>query len=142
MNNRILIHLKKPVRSDHVLFQAFRYLIVGGVCTLLDFVILFLLVQECDIPYLRASVLSFMSGTVLNYFLCSLLVFHTHHIKNRYLELLAYAVITFVGLGINTGAIWLFTDICGFYFMLSKCGAVFLTYFWNFGARKYLLHFQ
>lgn len=139
---KLLIYLRRPVQSDHILFQAFRYLIVGGICTVLDFVILFLLVQECNISYLKSSILSFMSGTVLNYFLCSLLVFHTHRVKSRYWELLAYGVITFIGLGINTGAIWLFTDILGFYFMLSKCGAVFFTYFWNFGARKYLLHFQ
>ena len=81
-----------------------------------------------------------MSGTVLNYFLCTNWIFKIKVVEKRSIEFMYYINITGVGLVINTGIIWSLTDFFGFYFMLSKIIAIFITYWWNFGARKYFLH--
>jgi putative flippase GtrA len=81
-----------------------------------------------------------MSGTVLNYYLCTFWIFKIRVVGNRNHEFLYYAGITAIGLGINTLLIWIFTEFIGLYFMLSKLLATFITYWWNFGARKYFLH--
>ena len=120
--------------------QAVKYFFVGGFCTVLDFTLLYILTHFIGINYILSSIISFMSGTILNYYLCTFWIFKIRVVENRNHEFLYYAIITAVGLGINTLLIWGFTEFFGIYFMLSKLLATFATYFWNFGARKYFLH--
>ena len=120
--------------------QAVKYFIVGGFCTVLDFALLFILTHFVGLNYLTSSIISFMSGTVLNYFLCTYWIFKVKVVENRKHEFIFYVIITAIGLGINTLLIWSFTEFWGLYFMLSKLMATFVTYWWNFGARKYFLH--
>jgi putative flippase GtrA len=120
--------------------QAIKYLLVGGICTILDFTSLYLLTRYAGFHYLLSSIISFMSGTFLNYFLCTSWIFKIRIINDQYQEFFYYAAITGIGLVINTISIWLFTEFLGIYFMLSKIFAAFVTYWWNFGARKYFLH--
>lgn len=120
--------------------EAVKYFFVGGLCTVLDFGLLYILTDFLGINYIASSILSFMSGTLLNYYLCTIWIFKIRVIKKRHHEFFYYFIITGVGLGINTLLIWSFTEFYGFYFMLSKLLATFVTYWWNFGARKYFLH--
>lgn len=127
-------------RRKNVLTEAGKYFIVGGICTVLDFALLFILTHYGKLHYLTSSIISFMSGTILNYYLCTVWIFKVRSISNRNLEMFYYIIITGVGLGINSLLIWGFTSLLGYYFMLAKLIATFVTYWWNFGARKYFLH--
>jgi putative flippase GtrA len=120
--------------------QVIKYFIVGGICTIIDFYILFILTNLGGLNYLTSSIISFILGAILNYFLCTSWVFNIRVIDNRHYELIYYMIITGLGLGLNTLLIWSFTEFLGIYFMLSKLFATFVTYWWNFGARKYFLH--
>lgn len=120
--------------------QALKYSVVGGVCTIIDFTLLFILTKFCGLNYLVASIISFMSGSILNYFLCIGWIFKIRVVKEKYKEFIYYLIITGAGLIINTILIWSFTEFFGMYFMLSKIFSVFMTYCWNFSARKYFLH--
>jgi putative flippase GtrA len=127
------------IKNDTVI-QAGKYLIVGGICTLLDLSILYVLTELLTIHYLESSILSFMSGTVLNYYLCTWWIFKIRVIENHQHEFFYYMLITMIGLGINTLIIWSFTALLGLFYLISKLFAAFVTYWWNFGARKYFLH--
>lgn len=131
--------LESHIRSA-VVIQAAKYVIVGGVCTILDFTLLFLSVNFFGLNYVIASIISFMFAAVLNYYLCVSWIFDTRVVGNRYHEFLYYALITGIGLGINTTFIWGLTQFFGIHFMLSKIPATLITFVWNFGARKYFLH--
>ena len=126
-------------RKD-LLTEAGKYLIVGGVCTVLDFALLSILTKYCGIHYRTSSIKSFMSCNILNYYLCTIWIFKNRAIANRNLEIFYYFIITAVGLGINYLVIaWLTPHINNNY-MAAKLAATFATYWWNFGARKYFLH--
>jgi putative flippase GtrA len=127
-------------KRRNLLTEAGKYFVVGGLCTVLDFALLFLLKEYFKVHLLTASCLSFMAGTVLNYYLCTYWIFKVRRVSNRQLEMVYYLIITGVGLGINSGLIWVLTSSLGYHFMLSKLMATFVTYWWNFGARKYFLH--
>lgn len=127
-------------RRRNLLTEAGKYFIVGGVCTVLDFALLFILTNYCKVYFLTSSVISFMAGTLLNYYLCTYWIFKVRTVSNRHLEMTYYIVITGVGLGINFLVIWLLSSYSGFHYMLAKLAAAFFTYWWNFGARKYFLH--
>jgi putative flippase GtrA len=133
------MNIRRIIKSK-IFIEASKYFIVGGGCTVLDFVLLFGLTHFLNINYLLSSVISFMSGTVLNYFLCTYWIFKTRVVANRYHEFFYYTIITGVGLLINTLVIWCCTDLLSIYYMISKACAAFVTFGWNFGARKYFLH--
>jgi putative flippase GtrA len=101
---------------------------------------LFLLAEFCGVNYVIASSVSFLCGVTLNYFICTYWVFDVHVIKKKRYEFLLYLFISLIGMVVNTFAIWALTEYLGIYFMLSKLLATGFTYFWNFFARKYLLH--
>lgn len=136
ISNRYAVSIIK----NEFLTQSVKYFIVGGFCTVLDVGLLFLFTHFLGLNYVISSIISFMSGTVLNYNLCTFWIFNIRLVKNRNHEFFYYAIITGIGLGINTVLIWSFTEFLGLYFMFSKLFAAFVTYWWNFGARKYFLH--
>ena len=129
-----------PKAMKELATQAFKYAIVGGVCTILDLALLYLLVRLLDVNYLTASVFSFMSGATLNYFLCTTWIFDKSRLENKREEFMYYIAITFVVLLINTGLMWWFTSMIGLYFIASKLIVICVTFTLNFLSRKYFLH--
>ena len=140
MKRYISTALTLPFIKKELFTQAGKYIVVGGFCTLIDFALLFVMTHFLKIHYLLSSAISFMSATVINYFLCTYWIFKIRTVDNRNLELFYYTIITAVGLGINSLLIWFLTANLGYYFMFSKLLATFVTIWWNFGARKYFLH--
>jgi putative flippase GtrA len=55
------------------------------------------------------------------------------------MEFLIFAVIGLVGLGLNEGIIWSFTDLAHFHYLISKIISAIVIFSWNFFARKRIL---
>ena len=117
-----------------------QYAVVGGTCTLIDFVTLYLLTTLGGVHYLISSSISFCIGVILNWILCTYWIFDFHKVQRQATEFLYYVVISLVGLVLNALLMWLFTDVLGIWFMASKLIAAGITLFYNFFARKILLH--
>ncbi len=126
--------------KHEIVNQAAKYSIVGGVCTILDFALLFIVTHYLGVNYIISSMISFLVATILNYYLCVSWIFKFRAVKKKYQEFLFYLVISGVGLTLNTVIIWGVTEFLGYYFMVSKIFATGLVFVWNFGARKYFLH--
>lgn len=134
--------LHKHIADNQTLLQGIKYVFVGGTCTVLDFLILFVGAEWLGYPYLPVSIFSFLCGVVLNYFLCTYWIFKVHIVGRATIEFGLYVLISLVGLLINTGVIYVATSLCGLYVMVSKLLSAAITYFWNFFARKFLLHYK
>lgn len=132
--------INSTILKNETFNQAIKYFVVGGLCTIIDISLLFILTNFLGLNYVISSMISFMSGAILNYYLCTLWIFKVRVIENRYREFTYYLIITGVALGINTLLIWGFTESLGLYFIYSKIFATVFTYCWNFWARKYFLH--
>lgn len=117
-----------------------QYAVVGGTCTLIDFVLLYLLTTKGGVHYLVSSSISFAIGVVVNWVLCTYWIFDYHKVQRQSMEFMYYVLISAVGLGLNALLMWLFTDGFGLWFMVSKLIAAGITLFYNFFARKILLH--
>jgi putative flippase GtrA len=120
--------------------QAARYFVVGGFCTIVDMALLFVLTHFCHVYYCFSAICSFSAGAVISYFLCVSWVFDVRVVEKRHREFVYYLVLSAIGLGLSTSLIWAFTELVGLYYMLSKLIATFITYWVNFGTRKYFLH--
>ena len=88
--------------KSKLLKQAIKYFFVGGICTILDFSVLFLLAEFCGVNYVIASSVSFLCGVTLNYFICTYWVFDVHVIKKKRYEFLLYLFISLIGMVVNT----------------------------------------
>lgn len=138
-------------KTDNTLVQFFRYVFVGGVAFLVDYGILMLLVELFGFYEIAANVISFIAGLAVNYALSTLWVFDESKVKNRMAEFIVFAVIGVIGMLINTGVLWLFTDIftdmnlfgnilpADKYYLIGKIVATGVSFIWNFVARKVIL---
>lgn len=126
-------------KADNIFIQLFRYALVGGSSFLIDFGLLYALTEYGHIYYLLSATISFLAGLIVNYLLSITWVFTEKILQNRFWEFLIFAIIGGIGLLINIGLLYFFTEICQAHYLLSKMLATLFTLFWNFFARKYAL---
>jgi len=131
MDNHILIR-----KTTNPYAQFIRYAFVGLTAFSVDYGILIFLTEIFKIYYLLSACLSFIAGVSINYLLSVKWVFTHRKIKNRYLEFIIFAIIGLIGLGLNTGFLWIFTEKVHIDYRISKLIATFLVFIWNFTARK------
>ena len=72
-----------------------------------------------------AAAIAFVVGLAVNYALSIWFVFsESSKVKNKVKEFVVYGIIGLIGLLITEGIMYLFTDVFGLYFLISKnyCG--------------------
>ena len=119
--------------------QFFRYIFVGGIA----FVAVAGALWLCEkfMHYLIAAAIAFVFGLVVNYVLSVCFVFSGNERKTgRAAEFIIYGIIGVIGLGLTELIMWLFTDVIGLYFLLSKIVAAAIVLVWNFVARKKIIY--
>ena len=67
-------------------------------------------------------------------------VFNQYNIENKVLEFNLFILISSVGLVFTEILLYFFTDICGFYYLISKIIAAIIILFWNFLARRVMFY--
>ena len=127
-------------KTDNTLIQLFRYTFVGGIAFVVDFVSLFLLTEFAGLHYLYSAAIAFILGLIINYILSILWVFKSRTVNKKIIEIIIFAVIGIIGLGLNEVMIWFFTEQLTIYYLYSKLISTAIVYFWNFLARKYILY--
>jgi putative flippase GtrA len=137
MNIKNFVHgiFYKP--TDNTILQLFRYCFVGGAAFIVDAAVLWGF--EHFTHYLIASAIAFMAGLISNFILSKLFVF-TESKTKKSIEFLAYTIIGVIGLIFTELLMYVFTDILGLYFMLSKIITAVIVLIWNFAARKFILY--
>lgn len=119
--------------------QIFRFLIVGGSATIIDFGIMILLTEIFRVHYLLSSGISFGISVIYNYTLSTKWVFLCDAQKNTSWKFTVFAALSIVGLILNLLFMWIFTENLGLSYIISKIGAAALVMIYNFISRKLLL---
>lgn len=133
---------KKALSTEKVnstFIQFIRYTFVGGFAFLVDIGILFVLTEFAGFHYLISAGISFLAGLTTNYVLSTRWVFSNHTLDSKTAEFTIFTIIGLIGLGLNELSLWIFTEVVGLYYILSKLVSTFFVYTWNFGARKIIL---
>lgn len=107
---------------------------------LFDYLILCLLTSGVGLYHLASNIISYAMGWVLNYILSSHLVFKEHRFRKQFAEVLITVAIVALGFALNELFLWLFTDLFGIFYQVSKIIAGALTFFFNFFLRKFVLY--
>jgi putative flippase GtrA len=126
-------------QANHTTLQLFRFTLVGGLASLVDFATLYVLTDFAGLHYLGSVAIAFIVGVAVNYSLSINWVFNRRTMRNPLWEFLAFSLLGIMGLGLNELIVYLLTGLLGVYYLTSKIAATGLTYFWSFFSRKYLL---
>lgn len=159
MDNPNLQEVKEILRSkqfrkffsgdtENTFIQFFRYLFVGGLATVVDWGLSYLLFRfvfhEHHAYAVIANSASFVAGLVVNYVISTFWIFKNSNVKSRLTEFLVFAAIGLVGLlmtiGITEFFEWWLSDKTSAFQILAKIVATGASFFWNFFARKIILY--
>lgn len=123
-----------------VIFLEFiRYIIVGGISFLADYLLLWVLTEFLKVYYLISSAISFIFGLIINYTLSIQWVFNKRKLNSKNKEFIFFTLIGIAGLVLNQLSMWIFTEKLKIFYMYSKLISATIVLFFNFIARKYLL---
>lgn len=127
-------------KTDNIFIQLFRYVFVGGTAFLVDFFFLYFFSDICGIYYLISAVLSFIISVLVNYVMSTKWVFNQDNIENKVLEFNLFILISTIGLVFTEILLYLFTDVFGIYYLVSKIISAIIVLFWNFFARRVMFY--
>ncbi|MFC5300310.1 GtrA family protein [Azospira restricta] len=122
-----------------LLAQFLSYVAVGGTAFVVDFGVLYFLTEHLGVHYLGSATAGFLTGLVVNYLLCIVLIFDFRAIDKAAHEFGLFAVIGIAGLLLNNSLLWLLTELAGFHYLASKLVAAALVLIFNFTLRRQLL---
>lgn len=119
--------------------QIWRFGIVGGICTIVDFAILTGLHEFLGFHYLLANGVSFAVSVVFNYVLSMKYVFQGKDESNKTREFIIFVILSAIGLGLNQLIMWGTVDGLGIFYVAAKVIATAVVMIYNFVTRKLLL---
>ncbi|AOH39636.1 GtrA family protein [Dialister pneumosintes] len=131
--NRLLSNFTDKERIEEVI----RFLIVGGGCFLLEYILLYVLTEYMHIGYLVSSAIAFTVSLLVNYILCLLVVFNVKHQSS--LEIGLFIITSLIGLIINQGVMWFLVEIIAWWYMFAKVIASGIVMIWNYITKRYIL---
>jgi putative flippase GtrA len=130
------IFLKSSTKTS---VQILRSLLAGGVAFAVDWSVLFFLTEIFHIHYLVSSIIGFIFGLSLNYFISISWVFNKRFINKKRAEFIVFSVIGIIGLLVNSLFVWVFTEYAYSHYLMSKVFATVIVFSWNFTAKKLIL---
>lgn len=125
--------MKKSNIKDFLL-----YLIVGGIATVTEWIIFFVL-DKVSFHYTLATIIAYILSTFVNWLAGRILVFKQNQ-QPIFKEILEIYIASIVGLLMNLVIMWVAVDLLAFNEMLSKIAATAIVFFYNFLVRKLLIY--
>ncbi|MFW5728945.1 MAG: GtrA family protein, partial [Spirochaetota bacterium] len=117
----------------------FRYFGSSGVAFVIDMSLLYAITEWLGVHYLVSNIIASVTAMVSNYLLSVWWVFSKRRVGNRAAEFSIFMLTGVAGLGLNQLLLWLFTDVVGLYYMISKFIAAVIGYLSKFFVRRSLL---
>jgi putative flippase GtrA len=115
------------------------YFFIGGLSFLANFAIFLTIVHVTGLRWVYANIAGFFGAALINYFLSARFVFESRIYSQRRLEMVLTLIVSAIGVGLETLLIYLGYDVASLNLCVVKCGAAGIVFFWNYGARRFLI---
>lgn len=123
-----------------LLQQFFNFAVVGGISTLIDFVVLYIIYEILGINYLIGTAIAFIVATMFNYWASMRYIFVSKYDKSqRGKEFTIFLVLSIIGLILTQLLMFVFVEWFGLAVMISKIFVTGFVMVFNFVSRKILL---
>ena len=124
--------------------QIVKFGIVGAIAFVIDYAVLFVLVQFLHMDSIIAATISFTVSVIFNYLASMKYVFVGRADQSKQTQFIIFIVLSVIGLGINDGIMWILNGILSpfiptYYYLVSKIVATAIVMVWNFVSRNIFL---
>ena len=134
-----LLHIKVSGKTENLFVQIFKFVIVGGIATIIDWIVYYVLYNYAHLDPLIANILSFSISVIYNYIASVKWVFDVKKDKNKVRMLVEFLIFSIIGLVITEILLWLGINKLGMNAMLVKIIATAIVMVFNFITRKLFL---
>ena len=134
-----LFHIKVSEKTENLFVQIFKFVIVGGIATIIDWVIYYILFNFLHINPLIANIISFSVSVIYNYSASVRWVFNVNAEKSKKRMFIEFMIFSIIGLLLTELLLWLFIDKMSINEMLSKIVSTGIVMVFNFITRKIFL---
>lgn len=118
-----------------MLKQIIKFCFTGGLCTVIDFGVLFVLTKQIGLSYIVSNIISVSLSTITNYILSKAIVFN---FSNTLKNFIVFVVLSIIGLAINEGLIILCVNVFMIDYKIGKVLATGVVMCFNYLTRKYI----
>lgn len=129
----------KELKNNKLLLQIFKFIIVGGTATVIDFVVLFILKEFIGLNEIVANTISFTVSVIYNYIASVKWVFDVDQDKSKSKQFITFIIFSIIGLLINNLILWICIDKLSIYYLIGKAIATGIVMVFNFITRKMFL---
>lgn len=133
------MNMKLSPSQEDLVVQIFKFIVVGGIATIIDWIIYFILYHFVKITPLIANILSFVVAVTYNYWASCKYVFKVTKDKSQLRLFIEFIVFAVIGLGINELIIFGLYNKAGWNAMIVKILATIIVMIFNFVTRKKFL---
>jgi len=124
------------IREKKVVREFVKFGVVGGMGTLINIAVLYLLTEKFGLYYMVSAVFSFMIAISHNFVLNKAWTFKENvkeEIGKKYFQFVFANVLVLI---VNLSLLYFFTEFFGLYYIFSQLLATFITLFLNFFINK------
>lgn len=119
--------------------QIIKFGIVGFICTVIDFALLYILKEFLHINVYLSTATAFTVSVIINYILSVLFVFDVDKNKNQSKSFVLFVVFSIIGLILTEGLMHIGTQWLKVNYLIIKIFATLIVMVFNFVTRKLFL---
>lgn len=119
--------------------QVMKFVVVGGLSFVLDFIIYFVLTNFLSVYYLIAGFFSFTLSLIFNYLMSMKFVFKSKDDLKKSHEFAIFATLSVLGLGLNLLSLFILVDLFKMNDLIAKVFVAGIVMVFNFVTRKIFL---
>jgi len=119
--------------------QLMKFVVVGGLSFVLDFIIYYVLTNFFSVYYLVAGFFSFSLSLIFNYLMSMKFVFKSKDDLKKTHEFAIFATLSVMGLGLNLLSLYILVDIFKMNDLIAKVFVAGIVMIFNFVTRKIFL---
>ena len=119
--------------------QVMKFVIVGGLSFVLDFIIYYVLKNYFSVYYLIAGFFSFTLSLIFNYLMSMKFVFKSKDDLKKTHEFIIFVTLSVMGLGLNLLCLFILVDIYKMNDLIAKILVAGIVMVFNFVTRKIFL---
>jgi len=129
-----LIHL---VFSKAFINQGIRFAVVGGIGTLVNLSLLYILTDIYGILYLISETFAFIVSVIHNYLWNKSFTFE-EDIKEKVIgKAMKFTIICIIALVVNLTVLFILVEFFGIFYLLAEIGAICVAFFVNFFGNRF-----
>lgn len=134
-----LFHFRFSDKTEKLLLQIFKFIMVGGLAFVIDYLTLIICKEVFNLNVLVSAAIAFTVSVVFNYILSIKWVFDVDKSKSEKKNFIIFIVFSIIGLLLTELIMWIGTDILKVNYLLVKIIATAIVMVFNFITRKLFL---